>query len=163
MMSIACHTRRFVPSDGPALYAAHRAAIYAAPAYSPEQRESWAAGLRVEGYEEVFREREQCVVGLVGETVVGFCAFKRGEICGLYVHPDHQGIGMGTHLLTEAEGLLYQAGSDRVVVKASLNAASFYERSGFVEVGREDVVTRGGLSIETVMMHKHLSPAPHQR
>jgi GNAT superfamily N-acetyltransferase len=90
----------------------------------------------------------ETVVETVGETVsetvaepvselVAFSAVKDGWLDHLYVHPAHQGVGIGGALLGHAmrespEGLTLWA------FAANHRAIALYGRAGFVEVLRTD-------------------------
>ena len=61
--------------------------------------------------------------------IVGFIAFRPGRVDHLYVHPDHQGCGIGSTLLA-----LAQAAERSLCVwtfQCNLRARGFYERHGF--------------------------------
>ena len=65
------------------------------------------------------------------QTIVtaGFIAFRPGWVDHLYVHPDHQGRGLGSALLALAQS---SATSLRLwTFQCNLGARRFYERHGF--------------------------------
>jgi putative acetyltransferase len=66
--------------------------------------------------------------------IVGFIAFRSGWVEQLYIHPDCQGRGLGSRLVTVA-----QESSDTLRVwtfQANVGARAFYESHGF-QVERE--------------------------
>jgi putative acetyltransferase len=68
-------------------------------------------------------------------ALVGFLAFARNTIEGLFIHPDHQGQGRGTFLVAHAQRL--SAGALAVDVNEQNEAAlRFYKGLGFSVVGR---------------------------
>ena len=148
--------RPFEPDDAEWLLAAHQAAILAAEPYSRAVRESWAHGLTAEGYRQVYRSRERCVVGVAGGRAVGFCSFAGDTICGLYVHPDHQGMGLGRALLAAAESDLAEQGATSLRVQASLTARPFYARMDYAAAEPVEIATRGGLPLAAMRMEKRL-------
>ena len=92
-------------------------------------------------------------------AVVGYLNFGPGEhgptLYRLYAHPDHFGTGVGHALLGELESRLWSAGTDRYVLSVherNERGRRFYERQGFVEIGRADD------SGDEVMLEKRLSP-----
>ena len=73
-------------------------------------------------------------VACEGGAVLGFVALADAEVTWLYVHPDHQGRGVGTALLRRA---LAHADADglaqvETTVLDGNRARALYEREGFV-------------------------------
>ena len=62
--------------------------------------------------------------------VVGYVAFHEGWIDHLFIHPDHQGVGLGPALLAKA----LEDGSERKLwtFQKNARARAFYEARGFV-------------------------------
>ena len=56
----------------------------------------------------------------------------------LYVHPDHQGLGLGSRLLAEVEAMVEGDELWLEVVDGNTAAVDFYTARGFVEVERVD-------------------------
>ena len=83
-----------------------------------------------------FRERllpeNETWVAEAGGAIVGYVAFKPGWISHLYIHPDHQGRGLGDRLLTQA----MEDGTPRELwtFQRNARARAFYEARGFVAV-----------------------------
>jgi GNAT superfamily N-acetyltransferase len=64
-----------------------------------------------------------------GGGVLGYIAFHPGWIAHLYVHPDHQGRGVGPRLLERA---LADSGERRLwTFQRNARARTFYEARGF--------------------------------
>lgn len=98
------------------------------------------------------------VVAELDGVVVGFAAasLASGYVRAVYVAPGHAGAGVGRRLLARIERTARVFGVRRLVVDASLNAAEFYERSGYRTQGRR----RTGLGLACIRMVKRLgSPA----
>ena len=95
-------------------------------------------------------------VALVDGQIVGMAGLKRNEIGHLYVAPQHVGRGVGTALVRFAAEMFRRAGYDHMIVLASLNAAGFYERCGFVEESRGRFNVGDGLPLEYVRMRAPL-------
>lgn len=71
-----------------------------------------------------------------GDSVQGFVARDKAEICSLYVDDQAKGQGLGTALLDHAK-----AHSPRLTLRSfqqNRPANRFYEHQGFVEVGRSN-------------------------
>lgn len=84
-------------------------------------------------------ERISTLVAEINGEIVGFCgvALLRegdGEIVTLYIHPAHQGKGIGTGLWHAGLGALRDAGAQKawVWVLAQAEAVPFYEHKGCV-------------------------------
>lgn len=69
-----------------------------------------------------------------------------GEVLRLYVHPRHQGRGLGAGLLQAAEQLLREEGEHTCWLTAwegNARALGFYPRQGYAEVGESEYVIDG--------------------
>jgi ribosomal protein S18 acetylase RimI-like enzyme len=67
-------------------------------------------------------------------TLVGVVQPVWTEVNGLWIHPDFQGLGVGTRLLTLAETIIGAAGHTQVWLTCSgfnRRARDFYERRGY--------------------------------
>jgi GNAT superfamily N-acetyltransferase len=107
--------------------ASFEAAVGVREPHTVEQQRAYLLGTVV--------PRNSVLVALVGGRVVGFIAASNERIDQLYVHLDHQGIGIGSRLLQWAKdnslgrlSLLTFERNDR--------AQKFYEARGFRIVGR---------------------------
>lgn len=80
-----------------------------------------------------FRERllpeTETWVAEAGGAIAGYVAFKPGWISHLYIHPDHQGCGIGDALLAKA----LEDGAPRELwtFQRNARARAFYEKRGF--------------------------------
>lgn len=72
-----------------------------------------------------------------GSSVVGYARFPAGWLDDLYVHPDHQGQGVGAALL-ELVQAQRPAGFCLWVFESNLPARRFYERHGLVALDPTD-------------------------
>jgi predicted N-acetyltransferase YhbS len=64
--------------------------------------------------------------------IVAMLGIKRNEVGHLFVDPAFAGKGIGRTLVDFAAGQFRKAGYTDMIVMASLNAADFYARCGFV-------------------------------
>ncbi len=148
------------PGDAPFIQRVHEESIRGAPAniYSRAELESWAGGLKAEGYVATMnRGGETFLIAEIAKgsgALAGFCSYDGGRIHGLYIHPQWTGRGLAGALMDCAEGAILAAGAERISVSASLLARPLYERRGYAVVGRRDWKTRGGLIIEAFDMEK---------
>ncbi|HEU4629770.1 MAG TPA: GNAT family N-acetyltransferase [Gemmatimonadaceae bacterium] len=99
------------------------------------------------------RERH-CLVALVEGRVVGTAAREGDALATFFVHPDHQGRGIGTRLLASLEREARRAGLAELRVPASVTGASFYERCGYRRVG----TIEAGPAAPQVVLVKELHP-----
>ncbi|PFG03472.1 GNAT family N-acetyltransferase [Bacillus sp. es.034] len=77
----------------------------------------------------------QVDLALINGKVAGMAAYNETEISQLYLHVDYQGLGIGQMLLDKAKAkssgclTLY-------TFEVNENARRFYEKNGFVVIGR---------------------------
>jgi len=113
--------------DAQALARLHRLTVRASLPFLPElhtpQEDLWFFA------HELLPKREVWLAEADGEPC-GYVAFRPGWIDHLFVHPDHQGRGVGPSLLRRA----LQDGAERRLwtFQKNLRARAFYEARGFV-------------------------------
>ncbi len=141
------------PGDGGELARPHRRAILATPLqyYTAEQLQSWAEGLRPEGYSVAPGGHFDIAAA---RDVVAFCDQAGDEVRGLYVDPDWHGRGIGSALMRLAEQRMMAAGVQVARVHAALSSQSFYEHCGYRVTELTEHPTRGGLVLPSVRLHK---------
>jgi diamine N-acetyltransferase len=102
---------------------------------------------------------------LVGRVFAGFASYGPAEQAGvfklhkLYVHPDHQGRGLGTLLLKHCENELVRIGIRRLVLNVNKNngkAIGAYRRNGFTVVDSVVAEIGGGFVMDDYVMAKEL-------
>jgi ribosomal protein S18 acetylase RimI-like enzyme len=160
--------RRATAADIPALRALGEAVV--PPTYGPIDA-AYAQRMLDEWWiPEVFEKSLACNTHLVTESdgeVVALATFGRTSqsyrdfphVTGdrevmwkLYVHPDHQGRGIGRRLLAEVEALVEGDALWLEVVDGNRQAYDFYRAHGFEEVER----VGDGRWPDDVWMRKHL-------
>ena len=72
---------------------------------------------------------------LPDSLLIGTAALGGDEILTFFVHPDHQGRGLGSALLAALESTAKARRQTQLTVKSSLTAATFYERQGYRRLG----------------------------
>jgi GNAT superfamily N-acetyltransferase len=123
--------------------------------YSAELKASWAIGLHPEGYAAGKAKGENYrVAANENNHVFGFSSTIADRLLALYVHPDAQGMGIGTLMLTDAERRIQLSGVLEARLKASLNAETFYAARGWIFTSFDNFVSRGGLTLKVAQMQK---------
>jgi putative acetyltransferase len=102
--------------------------------YPAERLEALIAYFTPEKLRHLASER-QCLVALVAGGIVGTAAREGETLSTFFVHPEHQGRGVGTRLLAPLEAAARAAGLTALRVDASLAGAGFYERRGYQRTG----------------------------
>lgn len=150
--------RRATPEDVDEIRELHRSSIrqLCSASYSKQQIASWTGALQPERYLPAM-ERFEFFVAEAGE-VVGFCIVDpdSAELNALYVHPGHSGRGVGSALMDHAESIARSRSVARLKVKSTLNAVTFYELHGFLQVRETVHVNPAGLELPCVEMVKEL-------
>jgi putative acetyltransferase len=128
--------RQATLNDVPRLWELRRQSILtlAPKGMSVAQAEAWAAGKTVQGMEKQFREIEIWTAE-ANDTIVGWVGFHADYLDGLYTDPKFIEQGIGTQLLSKAEGLMRERGINIVRADASWNAEEFYLRRGYEPTG----------------------------
>jgi N-acetylglutamate synthase-like GNAT family acetyltransferase len=124
--------------------------------YTPEQIDAWAPAILDEPrWHERLRANFTYVAEANGQ-MVGFGELQRdGGIHTLYVHHQHQSMGIGSRLLSDMETRARALGARRLYTAASLTAYGFFQRRGFKLVRAQDVELRG-VSLRNFVMERAL-------
>jgi ribosomal protein S18 acetylase RimI-like enzyme len=83
----------------------------------------------------ILPKQYQIDLALIDDKVVGMIAYNEREISQLYIHIDYQGIGIGQTLLDKVK----EQSSGRLTLytfEVNENAQRFYEKNGFIIIGR---------------------------
>jgi GNAT superfamily N-acetyltransferase len=121
--------RPATPEDAAAIAVVHRLAMRISLPFLPElhtpEEDLWFVRERLSANNTVW-------VAEVEGQVVGYVAFHDGWIDHLFVHPRHQGAGLGPVLLDKA----LEDGTERQLwtFQQNVRARAFYEKRGFVAV-----------------------------
>jgi putative acetyltransferase len=146
--------RRAADADRVAIARLHEASIRAlGPShYTSAEVDSWAAGMTPERY---VIEQEMYVATL-GDAVIGFGHYHRGEIMAVYVDPLHIGRGIGSTLIAKLEEVARADGATHLHLNAALNSVGFYAACGYAQTRETMYMTRGGLVMKCALMEKDL-------
>ncbi|MBP2487699.1 putative acetyltransferase [Rhizobium leguminosarum] len=71
----------------------------------------------------------------------------------MFVHPEFQGLGIASHLLSRVEGEALKLGFSRIYTEASRTARPFFERKGFRVITKQ-IVEKRGQGLENFLMEK---------
>ena len=126
--------RPATPADAQVAYDIRREAVrhHCIGAYPAEQMLAWTAGSAEDGYAGLMDG--QFYMGCIeGEPVAtGMLDVKNREIGAIFVLPGYMQQGFGKQMLAFLEALAHTLGLEDVVLDATLNAAAFYRRCGYV-------------------------------
>ncbi|PDS77464.1 GNAT family N-acetyltransferase [Rhizobium sp. L43] len=121
--------------------------------YLPAQIEAWA---QVED-RSLWAERRisrPAWIAEIGGRPVGFSDLTSdGCLDMMFVHPEFQGLGIASHLLSRVEEEGLKLGFSRIYTEASRTARPFFERRGF-RVIKKQIVEKRGQSLENFLMEK---------
>jgi dimethylamine monooxygenase subunit A len=100
-----------------------------------------ALGITPASFLELLNTTGRAWVAAIDETLVGFSVANAGKstLFGLFVQPDHEGMGIGKGLLAEAEAWLFAQGCREIWLdtgaEPELRAHGFYRRQGWALKG----------------------------
>jgi len=93
---------------------------------------------------------------VLDEKIIGFSDLEAdGHLDMMFVHPEHQGVGVASLLLATVEDAARQQGLARIFTEASVTARPFFETRGF-ELDAEQRVTKRGETFINYRMFKLL-------
>jgi GNAT superfamily N-acetyltransferase len=151
--------RRARTEDVEAVQLVHSAAIRggAEGYYTPEVVEVWVEAFNPDNFPQNIQRMAFFVAELPDGRIPGFLAvnLENRELESLYVAPWAGGSGLGSFMLGYGEEVARMAGLFDLWLDASLNAASFYRRHEWEEIGRHARVRRG-VEIPVIRMEKFL-------
>ncbi|WP_461211463.1 GNAT family N-acetyltransferase [Desulfocurvus sp. DL9XJH121] len=128
--------------------------------YTAPQIAAWTAALAPALYApalagKVFLVAEGADLAIQGMAILDPDA---GEVCAVYVHPDHAGKGVGHGLLAELEAAARGGGLAELAVKSTLGAKGFYLRNGYQEHEAGLHRLPDGTSLACIAMTKRIAP-----
>ena len=148
------------PSEIEAIFAVHRDSVSAlcTAHYTPAQIAMWLDGRTPVMYLDAIGTEQLWVAVDAGGAIAGFVEIDGREISKLFVRGARAGEGVGAHLLAHALDAIRATGAASAYLEATRNAADFYRKHGFVELGA-GTFSRGtsGVVLEIVRMERALS------
>ena len=96
-------------------------------------------------------------VALLGGKIVGFIGLTENRIRSFFVHPSHQGKGIGRVLIEMAESDAKILKMKFIQLNSSLFAVKFYKHFGYKKIKNLKPNKKNGRWFEVVLMKKNLS------
>ena len=152
MVDASVKIRTARSEDALRLHELHAASLrtLCAKHYANEIIEGWLQSRTPSGYLAPI-ERAAIFVAELNHKIIGFGEAAAGIIVAVYVDPSATGQGVGRLILDRALEAARFNHSGPVRVESTLNARSFYEHHGFVEVKRA-TVSRNQVEVPVVVM-----------
>jgi ribosomal protein S18 acetylase RimI-like enzyme len=97
-------------------------------------------------------------VAVVDSAPIGHFTVSGHQLVHLFVEPDHQGIGLGRHLLAQGEALIAADGHTDFELHARVDnfaAIAFYERAGWTVTDRLIRTVEHGISYNEHVLVKY--------
>jgi GNAT superfamily N-acetyltransferase len=144
--------RQAVEKDAVSIHDIHTRAVRGAckVCYTEKQISGWLKNRTPEGYLNSIRSNE-IYVAEINKRIVGFGHAVPGEIVAIFVDPEFHKKGLGKALLEYGLNIAKTKNHKKIKLEATLNAADFYKKCGFIEIGK-GVATRGGQKLDIVLM-----------
>lgn len=130
--------------------------------YTPEEIQAWSVPRKPESYAEAISSKE-FVVAEDGD-IVGFGVLNQetAEVEAVYVTPGVGRRGIGREILRKLEQKASALGLKALRLNASLNAAPFYEKAGYVAQERSKYRLLTGVEIACIPMVKSMTREPNE-
>jgi predicted N-acetyltransferase YhbS len=140
--------------DAARLHELHTAAVrqLCAPHYAPGVIDGWLANRSPAGYLPEI-ERANIFVVEHGARVVGFGQAQPGIVVACYVDPAFGRRGVGSTIMRHALVIAGRGHEGPIRIESTLNAAPFYARFGFRQIGRASV-RRNHVDIPIIVMER---------
>jgi predicted N-acetyltransferase YhbS len=149
--------REATPEDATAIFEVTRRSVagLCRGHYTDRQVECWMGDRTPATYLPAIDAGRIRVATVAGE-VVGYVDAVPGEVCRLFILPDHAAAGLGARLMRIGLAMAEPAGGGPVRVEATRNAEPFYRKFGFTRIGEGCFAGRGDgfPPIETVIMRR---------
>ena len=126
--------------------------------YSQDELQAWFGEYPAAAVYRRWLRTRMLVVAEQANRVIGFAQLdpQRAAIEAMHVLPECAGCGVGSGLVRTLEELAARQGFSNLSVEASVNAAAFYERCGYVRLGAARFICRNGRELEAVKLRKAL-------
>ena len=125
--------------------------------YFDDDVQQWANLTIHSGFSKVIAEAKAYVIANDQQVAgFGFLDPATSEICGIFVHPEFQGRGLGRQILSALEAEAKQVELKSLWLAATLNAEPFYISAGFNSQGRSKWNHPNGFQLDCAKMSKDL-------
>jgi len=157
------HIRIATPTDEAGVLAFQRTAVAHVPAgaYPAAILDAWwrtptpDIGALLADRRYVVAERGDALAG-GGGWAPHDCAPATALVVGLFVHPAHQGTGLGRRLMRVVERAAAEAGYHNLLAPAPLGTTEFYEQAGYVPAEFTAFPLEPGAQLECRKMWKRV-------
>ncbi len=146
--------RKALPRDAPSIHRLHIRSVrtLCRGHYSQEQIDAWLKDRGPESYHDGINRDEMYIAESKG-VIAGFGHALSGEIRAIFVDPDFTNRGIGKDLLRRGIEMARQEHSGPVKLEATLNAVSFYQKSGFIKI-KPVAVNKNGVDLPLILMQE---------
>ena len=152
--------RRARQEDCHSIGSVHTAAVRGIPTgvYTLAEIQAWSVSRQPSSYEDSIRSKEFFVAEHEG-AIVGFGVLNQenGEIEAVFVTPKAGRRGIGMEVLRKLEERASDLGIRELRLNASLNAAAFYQKAGYVAQEPSKYRLLTGVEIACVPMVKGIA------
>jgi len=150
--------RRSTPSDAQVAFDIRRLAIrhQCIGAYSEQQMLDWTKGSAEDGYDTLMDKHFYLGCVECEPVATGMLDLEHREIGAIFIRPDFMQRGLGKRVLSFLEDRARDLGLTEVCLDATLNAADFYRRCGYIGEGSAIYQSPSGLQLACVPMVKIL-------
>jgi ribosomal protein S18 acetylase RimI-like enzyme len=158
----AFEIRAATPADADAIADYHHRCFtktYSSQLLAGELEAPDPAGTRQQLHDWFLPESEfETWVAVVDGAPIGHVTVSGHQLVHLFVAPDHQGMGLGRHLLARGEAMIAAGGHTDFELHArvdNLAAIAFYEKAGWAVTDRSIHTVEHGISYDERVLIKH--------
>nr|WP_236263881.1 GNAT family N-acetyltransferase [Dysgonomonas sp. Marseille-P4677] len=126
--------------------------------YSIEEVEDWAScGNDLKHIAELVNNLYFIVAENEKSQIVGFASIRKdGYLHSMFIHKDHQKLGIASLLYQDIEDFAYRNNIQSITSEVSITAKGFFEKQGF-KVDEEQMRKTNELCLKNYKMSKKLS------
>jgi ribosomal protein S18 acetylase RimI-like enzyme len=152
--------RRARPADALKIRNLHKKSVEALckTHYTKAQIRAWVGNRAVIKYKKSITEAETYIAVTPNGNIVGFIELIKNLVRALYIHPVFAGKGIGQQLMAHVEKSAREKKMRTLVLRASLNAQSFYRKQGWKKVRPFKHTFPNGQVLRSTVMKKRLKP-----
>jgi len=127
--------------------------------YSISELEAYLSSFpKIEHYNKLLSDRI-IIVAIENDTIVGYTQYdpSSSTVDAIYVLPNHTCKGAGSHLLRYVEDIARSLKKDEILISASINAVSFYEKSNYIFQEKFFKTCSDGTKFKSVKYRKNIN------